>query len=72
MNLDYKLVAQKFLKGALFGAGSALFSVDLSLFALNDVESYKKLGLVVTIAFAAGFLHGLWNVGKQIYLGLNV
>lgn len=65
--MDYKLVFSKFLKGTIFGAGSALFSIDLSGFTLNSVDAYHKFGLVVVAAVVAGALHGLWNVGHQYF-----
>lgn len=65
--MDYKLVLQKFLKGVVFGAGAALFSLDLSSFALTSVDAYKKFGLIALTAVVAGALHGLWNVGKQYF-----
>ena len=65
--MDYKQVLQKFIKGIIFGAGSAVFSLDLSGFTLNGVDAYKKFGLVVVAALVAGALHGLWNVGQQYF-----
>ena len=65
--MDYNLVLQKFVKGIIFGAGAAVFSVDLSGFNLTSVDAYKKLGLIVVTALIAGALHGLWNVGQQYF-----
>lgn len=65
--MNYKEVLQKFLKGLVFGAGSAVFSLDLSGFTLSGVDAYKKFGLVVVAAVVAGALHGIWNVGQQIF-----
>lgn len=65
--MDYKLVLQKFVKGMVFGAGAALFSVDLSTFALNSVDAYQKFGVVILAAVLAGALHGIWEVGKQVF-----
>ena len=65
--MDYNLVLQKFVKGIIFGAGAAVFSVDLSGFNLTSVDAYKKLGLIVVTALVAGALHGLWNVGQQYF-----
>lgn len=66
--MNFKLVLQKFFKGTLFGAGSALFAVDLSGFALNSVDSFHKLGVIALFAVIAGALHGFWEVGKQVFL----
>lgn len=65
--MDFKLAFSKFVKGAIFGAGAALFSVDLAGFNLATLTDYKRLGLVAVTALAAGALHGLWNVGKQYF-----
>lgn len=65
--MDYKLALAKFVKGTLFGAGSALFSIDLAGFNLSSLTDYKKLGLIALTAVVAGGLHGLWNVGKQYF-----
>ena len=65
--MDYNLVLQKFVKGIIFGAGAAVFSVDLSGFNLTSVDAYKKLGLIVVTALVAGALHGLFEVGKQYF-----
>ncbi len=65
--MDYKLVLQKFFKGIVFGAGSALFTIDLSGFALNSVDGYHKLGLIALFAVLAGALHGLWETGRQLF-----
>lgn len=65
--MDYKAVLQKFFKGIIFGAGAAVFSVDLSGISLTSVDAYKKFGLVVVAALVAGALHGLWEVGKQVF-----
>ena len=67
IDMDYKIILGKFVKGAIFGAGSALFSVDLSSFALNDNEAYKKFGIIVLSAVIAGALHGLWQIGKEVF-----
>ena len=65
--MNYKQVLQKFLKGMLFGAGSAVFSIDLSGFTLTSVDAYHKFALVVVAALVAGTLHGLWDAGKQYF-----
>jgi len=65
--MDYKLVLMKFAKGAVFGAGSAVFSIDVSSFALDSVDAYHKFGLVVFAAVLAGALHGFWEVGRQYF-----
>lgn len=65
--MNIQLVLQKFVKGAIFGAGAALFSVDLSSFALNSVDAYKKFGIIVFTAVVAGALHGIWEIGKQYF-----
>ena len=67
MKIDLKLVAYKFLKGAIFGGGSALFSIDISAITLHTVDDYRKLGIIALIAVLAGILHGIWNVGKQYF-----
>jgi hypothetical protein len=65
--MNYQQVLQKFFKGMLFGAGSAVFSVDLSGFTLTSVDAYHKLLIVVVAALCAGALHGLWDAGKQYF-----
>lgn len=70
MDINWKLALSKFIKGAIFGAGSALFSIDLSAFRLDSLIDYKKLGLIALIALVAGALHGIWNVGKQYFFPL--
>lgn len=65
--MNLKLALSKFLKGTLFGAGSALFSIDLAGFNLSSLTDYKRLGLIALTAIVAGALHGLWNVGKQLF-----
>lgn len=69
--INFKLALSKFMKGAIFGAGAALFSIDLSAFLLQTPEDYKKLGLIAIVAVCAGALHGIWNVGKQYFSPLG-
>lgn len=69
-DINWKLALSKFVKGAVFGAGSALFSIDLTAFQLDNIQSYQKLGLIALIALGAGALHGIWNVGKQYFFPL--
>ena len=66
--MNYRAVLNKFVKGAIFGAGSALFSIDLSVYSLHSVDDFKKFGLVGLIALVAGALHGIWEIGKQYFL----
>lgn len=67
--IDWNQVANKFAKAAIFGAGAALFSVNVQSFSLNSLQGYQKLALAIGTAIVTGVLHAVWNLGEQMFTG---